>query len=432
MQVGADELARIIERYQRAVYAVAFSGLRDRALADDVTQETFVVAWRRFGELRDEHRLGAWLCGIARNQARDLRKRRSRESLGEVDDVADSKTPFDALDEAERERLVADALGRVPEVYREALVLYYYEDRSIDDVARCLGISAATTNKRISRGRHYLAAGVETVERGLARRGPKAGLAAAVLAAIGVSAPSHVEASTAKGSTMLHKLALATVATTAALGGAAYLIIDARSTDAHPHPTPASGIAAAPTASRHATTPAMHATAAPSMFAMMHGGGAAPALPASPPASGAANDCAAVARHLVDLELDTRSDRASAEPCADCIARYQAHCERDRWVSERRDCILAAPDMINAHLCAGGVSLADGKPVGIPPQLACSAIAPKLAAVAQGAGLHPGVTDLGDQIAAACDVGNWSIELRSCLAAGTTMAALEVCMIPPQ
>src|SRR5512146_1156651 len=88
MQAGADRelieasrrgdraaFATIIERYQRAVYAVAFSRTRDRALSDDLAQDTFVIAWRRFAELRDVERLPAWLCGIARNLARDARKR---------------------------------------------------------------------------------------------------------------------------------------------------------------------------------------------------------------------------------------------------------------------------------------------------------------------------------------------------------------------
>src|SRR5262245_53890653 len=105
MQAGADRdvieasrrgdraaFATIIERYQRAVYAVAFSGTRDRALADDLTQDTFVIAWRTLGELRDAARLPAWLCGIARNLARDARKR--WRDVVDVD-VIDATTPYD-------------------------------------------------------------------------------------------------------------------------------------------------------------------------------------------------------------------------------------------------------------------------------------------------------------------------------------------------
>jgi RNA polymerase sigma factor (sigma-70 family) len=106
MQAGADvtlidasrrgdraAFAHIIERYQRAVYAVAFSGVRDRALADDIAQDTFVIAWRRLDELRDDSRLAAWLCGIARNRARDVRRQTQRETVGDVADVPHPTTP---------------------------------------------------------------------------------------------------------------------------------------------------------------------------------------------------------------------------------------------------------------------------------------------------------------------------------------------------
>src|SRR4051812_8490561 len=80
-----DAFAHIIERYQRAVAAVAFAGLRDRARADDVTQDTFVTAWRTIDELRDGTRLAAWLCGIARNLARDARRKQRRETGDSVE-----------------------------------------------------------------------------------------------------------------------------------------------------------------------------------------------------------------------------------------------------------------------------------------------------------------------------------------------------------
>src|SRR6185503_9996272 len=79
--------AQLVERYQGAVHAVAFSHVRDRALSDDLTQDTFVAAWRGMGELRDVARLPAWLCGIARNLARDACKRRRREAIGDVPEI---------------------------------------------------------------------------------------------------------------------------------------------------------------------------------------------------------------------------------------------------------------------------------------------------------------------------------------------------------
>lgn len=427
--------ARIIERYQRAVYAVAYSGVRDRALADDVTQDAFVVAWRQLDELRDSTRLPAWLCGIARNLARDARKRTQRETPADLDHVAHTTTPFDELSDAESEQIVAAALGQVPDVYREPLVLYYYEEHSIDDVARSLGISTATTNKRLSRGRRYLAERVALVERGVLRRGPSPGLVASVLAIVGIAgSASHVDASPAavKGSTM-HKLALAAVVT-ASVGGAGFVVVTAARGDAHAKssaaPQPSARTGAAPArdaaASARASEPAPRSShCMPSLAALVGGGSPSASEPA-------ANDCAAVGRYLAELQADathgpaTRPDDASSEECA---AQYTAQCESEGWSAERRSCTLAAADLINAHLCAGAVPTAD-PPASIPPALTCALLGAQIAATAQGAGLHPDVTDMPQQIEAACEMGAWSLELRQCFAAASTLDALKACFAP--
>ncbi|HEX5062988.1 MAG TPA: sigma-70 family RNA polymerase sigma factor [Kofleriaceae bacterium] len=425
-----DAFAQIIERYQRAVYAVAFSGVRDRALADDVAQDTFVIAWRRLAELRDEQRLAAWLCGIARNRARDMRRQAHRETVGDVDDVTHATTPYDQMTEAESERAVAAALALVPDVYREPLVLYYYEERSIADVARSLGISAATTNKRLSRGRRYLAERVATVERGLARRGPRPGFAASVLALVGVTASaSHVDASPAvKGSTM-HKLAIA-AAVTATLGGAAALVLTTTHSDAHAEPHAAAAHAALD--NEHA---AKGATAAHSHDGSLcdvakrvqaHAPSLAPLIQSGSMAE--SNDCAAVGRHLAELQADTthgpnaQPDEESFETCG---AHYAANCESEHWSVDQRNCTLAAGDLINAHLCAGQVP--QQAPTSVPANLSCAVLGPQIAATIQAAGMHEDVTDLPQQVEAACDVGSWSMELRTCFAAASSIDTLKGC-----
>ncbi|HUS31746.1 MAG TPA: sigma-70 family RNA polymerase sigma factor, partial [Kofleriaceae bacterium] len=332
-----DAFAEIIARYQRAVYAVAFAGVRDRALADDVAQDTFVIAWRRLSELRDASRLPAWLCGIARNRARELRRQTRREIASEMrDEIVHPTTPYDAMSDAETERIIADALGKVPDVYREPLVLYYYEERSIDDVARSLGISPATTNKRLSRGRRFLAESVATIERGLARRGPSPTLAASVLAVIGVTAPaSHVDASpaAAKGSIM-HKLAIAALATITVGGAATAVAVTVARTDAH---------ADTHTASSRKSVDSAHASAAGAdgshsgslcgLMAQLHGHKHAAAAPPSPLAALTttvdANDCAAVGEHLANLQADaTHGPNARPDDTSftTCSGQYTSMC----------------------------------------------------------------------------------------------------------
>jgi len=272
----------LVARYQDVVCAVTYSRTRDQALSEDVAQETFLAAWRQLDQLREPGSLRAWLCGIARNLARKARRRSDREpvvtpdAMSTVDDplrIAGA-TPFDAVCEAEAERVVGAALGRVPERYRDVLVLYYREQRPIRDVASLLGISEAAALQRLARGRQHLAEGLTSlVERSLRGQRPRRDLVACVTAALPFAVPSRVEAQPTTGGTMLIKLALAAAALSAA-GTTAYVLHDGR-TDARPTAAAASPIAAE---ARDPRAPAV-ARAAPSTTpAPAHAAPAAPSL----------------------------------------------------------------------------------------------------------------------------------------------------------
>lgn len=218
-----EAFGQLVARYQDLVCAVSYSSTGDHVLSEDVAQETFIAAWRQLAGLREPRRLRPWLCGIARNLARKARKARRRDELVDIDDPLAEGTPFDEAARGQIERLVRDALHRVPETYREVLVLYYREGQSIREVAEALDTSEAAVMQRLSRGRRHLADGMtKLVERSLREDRPRRDLVAAVLAAIAVIAVApHVDATPRrmktrpKGSTML-KLALAATATIAA------------------------------------------------------------------------------------------------------------------------------------------------------------------------------------------------------------------------
>jgi RNA polymerase sigma factor (sigma-70 family) len=225
-----EAFGQLVARYQDLVCAVSFSSTGDDVLSEDVAQDTFIAAWRQLEGLREPGRLRPWLCGIARNLARKARKARRRDELVDDGEPMAEGNPFDDAARGQVERLVRDALDRVPATYREVLVLYYRENQSIRDVATALGITETAVEQRLSRGRRYLADGMTSlVERSLRGERPRRDLVAAVLAAIAVTAfAPHVDANPRpsvgrpKGSTML-KLALAATATVAA-GTTIYLL----------------------------------------------------------------------------------------------------------------------------------------------------------------------------------------------------------------
>lgn len=246
-----EAFGHLVSRYQDVVCAVSFSSTGNWALSEDVAQDTFIAAWRQLGQLREAARLRSWLCGIARNLARKARKRTDREALVDDELPAADANPFDVTAQAEVDRVVREALARIPDTYRETLVLYYCENRSIREVASVLGVSQDAAMQRLTRGRRYLATGVsELVERSLRGVRPRKGLVAAVLAALPVVGVSRVDASpNPEGSTML-KIGLA-AAVFVAVGTTAVVVQQSNETS----PAPQAAIAPA--------TPVVIGTVAP-------------------------------------------------------------------------------------------------------------------------------------------------------------------------
>lgn len=218
----------LVSRYQDVVCAVSFSSTGNWALSHDVAQDTFIAAWHQLGQLRDISKLRAWLCGIARNLARKAIKRHRREAAVDDELVAADENPFDQAAQAEVDRVVREALARIPETYRETLVLYFCENRAVRDVAAALGISEDAAMQRLARGRRYLANGVTAlVERSLRNARPRKNLVAAVLGALPVVSVSRVDASprtAGEGSTML-KVGIAATLFAAAVGTTAFVAL---------------------------------------------------------------------------------------------------------------------------------------------------------------------------------------------------------------
>src|SRR5947208_10195948 len=176
---SASAFEVLVRRYQSLVCSVAYSACGNLALSEDVAQETFWTAWRQRAALEQPDRLKAWLCGIARNLAKDARRKASRpvESAATQDALtglsADEPGPAEEAVSREEESLVWQALERIPEAYREPLILFYRGDRSVAEVAGALALSEDAVKQRLSRGRGMLREQVaELVEGGLRRSRP--------------------------------------------------------------------------------------------------------------------------------------------------------------------------------------------------------------------------------------------------------------------
>jgi len=154
-QAAVDLTALAVAHYA-AVYRYACRLCGCRAEAEDLTQQTFLIARRKLDQLRDPERACAWLLAVVRSCfLKGLRKSRPLP-MANVELVADrvaASTP--AVEEIDRERLDA-ALAELPDDFRLVLVMFYFEDLSYQQIAEELEIPIGTVMSRLSRAKGHL------------------------------------------------------------------------------------------------------------------------------------------------------------------------------------------------------------------------------------------------------------------------------------
>jgi RNA polymerase sigma-70 factor (ECF subfamily) len=139
-----EVLGDLLERFGRELQGVAYLILRDRAAAEDVVVETLLAAFDHAGSLRDPDALRAWLLRIATNRALAVRRSEARIVQLAVVPEGAGHDP----DAAERLTLLA-MVHELPTRMRAAVVLRYYADLPVRDVAAALGTSENTVKTQL-------------------------------------------------------------------------------------------------------------------------------------------------------------------------------------------------------------------------------------------------------------------------------------------
>ena len=158
---GEDEAFRLIfDRYGRPIISFIYDMVGRRELAEELTQETFVRAYKNLKALRDDTKLSTWLFGIAKNVARESLRRRHRESdkVGIDDDhvieLSDGKLPPDReLLDKELNGVIRDALGALDEDKRLVFTLKIFQQRSYEEIAEITGSSIPKLKTDLHRAR---------------------------------------------------------------------------------------------------------------------------------------------------------------------------------------------------------------------------------------------------------------------------------------
>lgn len=147
----------VYDRYARLIRSICFDTTRDVTHAEDLTQEVFLRAYTRIGQLRRPERIARWLAAIARNACRDWLRQRGRDRHQYCDAVPDtaSNEPRDV--QAEEVDALRMAVCELPEKERLALHVYYLCEEPAEVARAMLGMSSSGFYKLIDRARRRLA-----------------------------------------------------------------------------------------------------------------------------------------------------------------------------------------------------------------------------------------------------------------------------------
>ena len=144
----------LIERHHALVFGYLRGLGAHQGLAEDLTQETFVRAWRSIDRLREAASLRSWLIAIARNEFLQTVRVKTLPMV-ELDETRDPVDPSDGtdtrLEKHERDRKTRHAVGQLEITLRETIALHYFEGLSLREIATITGVPAGTAKSRLNR-----------------------------------------------------------------------------------------------------------------------------------------------------------------------------------------------------------------------------------------------------------------------------------------
>jgi RNA polymerase sigma-70 factor, ECF subfamily len=158
---------RLVENFERAVYATAYKRLNNHAETQELCQDVFIQAMRKIDQLDDPRCFGGWLRSITDRMAINRLTRRAPVTSADPDrfasDCVETGTPLVVLLTREREDQVHRGMRRLRTMDRETLEAFYFDGRSINEMSQKFETPVGTIKRRLHVARKRLAKELETL-----------------------------------------------------------------------------------------------------------------------------------------------------------------------------------------------------------------------------------------------------------------------------
>ncbi|MBQ6950889.1 MAG: sigma-70 family RNA polymerase sigma factor [Clostridia bacterium] len=155
-------LEQLMNQYGDSLLRLCYLYLKDAALAQDAVQDTFVKAWKKLDTFEGRSSEKTWLCRIAVNTCRDYKKSRWLRFVDMRRSIDEIPLPIQPVDPVVQE--VYATVKALPEKYRVCVLLYYWQQMTLEEAADVLGISKSTVHHRLEKAKEMLKTELERSE----------------------------------------------------------------------------------------------------------------------------------------------------------------------------------------------------------------------------------------------------------------------------
>ncbi len=157
-----NAFSTLVERYQSLVYTVVYRMIKNKELAEEVAQDSFIKAYRSLDKYRGDAKFSTWLYTIAYRKSLDAIKANKRmmtseliEEIneGEIELVTDA---LNYLQAKERKEIISDSIMKLPEDEAAIVTLYYFEEKSVKEIVEIIGLTPDNVKIKLYRSRKKL------------------------------------------------------------------------------------------------------------------------------------------------------------------------------------------------------------------------------------------------------------------------------------
>ena len=145
-----ERLTHMVEQYQSSLLTLCYAYLHERQLAEDAVQDTFLKAYKALDAFRGECKEKTWLTSIAINVCRGMRKK--SWFIRENRSITPEDIPVAVWDHYDQDSAdLAAAIQQLPDKLTEVILLYYYQEMTMPEIAKIVGVTPSMVSKRIKK-----------------------------------------------------------------------------------------------------------------------------------------------------------------------------------------------------------------------------------------------------------------------------------------